>query len=239
MKVLLTGGTSGLGYALTRKIILDSNIELYISYNKSIDKASELSEHPNCTTLQCDFNNPDSVTTLCESIMRIKPDILINNAHNGFEKNHFHKIDYLHFESKFKSNILSTLRITQAFVQQRKTNKLTGKIITVLSSVLINKPPAGWSEYAASKAYLHSMVKSWASEYLKNGITSNAISPEFMHTNMHKEEDERIIEQMTKNHPNKRLLTVDEVTDSIIFLLHSNQYINGINLVLNSGSNIA
>ena len=72
--------------------------------------------------------------------------------------------------------------------------KRKGKIITILTSFLLNSPPIGSSSYVANKAYLKSLTKSWANENIKFNVTSNTISPSFMQTNFTSDVDERIID---------------------------------------------
>src|ERR1019366_7084787 len=116
--------------------------------------------------------------------------------------------------------------------------KKFGKIINIISSALVNKPPIGWSEYVANKSYLLAMSKAWAAECIKFNITSNSISPSFMLTNLTSDTDERVIEQMKEEHPLKRLLTTDEVAEAVVFFTKSSQQINGTNLVINAGTEI-
>lgn len=78
-------------------------------------------------------------------------------------------------------------------------------------------PPIGSSTYIANKAYLEKLTKVWAIENSKFNITSNSISPSFMQTKLTSEIDERIIEQIISNHPLKKLLTVDEVAETVLF----------------------
>ena len=94
------------------------------------------------------------------------------------------------------------------------------------------------AKYAAEKNYLLSMNKSWASENINFNITSNAISPSMMQTNLTKNIDERIIEQMITSHPLKRLLDPSEVANVVKFLVEASSFITGQNLVINSGENL-
>ena len=50
--------------------------------------------------------------------------------------------------------------------------------------------------------------------------------------------DERVVEMATEAHPLHKLLTVEEVADSVQFLCNATSQINGINIVINSGVNI-
>jgi hypothetical protein len=50
--------------------------------------------------------------------------------------------------------------------------------------------------------------------------------------------DERVVEGMVNSHPLKRILTPNEVADSVLFLVNSTQQINGINLIMNAAIDI-
>ena len=132
---------------------------------------------------------------------------------------------------------MPTISITQAAIGVFRKKKF-GKIITILTSALTNTPPIGSSVYIANKAYLQQLTKVWANENIKFNITSNSVSPAFMLTKLTNSTDERIVEQITNNHPLKQLLTTDEVADSVIFLVNSTQQLNGIDLLINAGLNI-
>ncbi|MGB0870306.1 MAG: SDR family NAD(P)-dependent oxidoreductase [Flavobacteriales bacterium] len=238
MNILITGGASGLGAAITKTLAKDSANKVYFTYANSIDKAESITtEFKNTEALRCNFNDISSVNTLCENIPNLNIDILINNALTGHELKHFHKINTEVFKQSFQTNIMSTISISQAALKHFKKKK-DGRIITLLTSYLINKPPVGLSEYVANKSYLQSLVKSWAVEFGKFGISSNAISPSFMFTGLTEDTDERVIDQMIQSHPLKKLLTTEEVAHTVQFLCNATKHINGHNLVINGGENL-
>jgi 3-oxoacyl-[acyl-carrier protein] reductase len=150
---------------------------------------------------------------------------------------HFHKIKAVYFAESFNNNIIPTIRVTQQALLSFRKNKF-GKIITVLSAAILNTPPVGWSEYVATKNYLLSLSKSWATENSSFGITSNCISPAFMKTALTSDTDERIVEEMEKSHPLNKLLTTEEVAENIAWMVQCTQQINGINLIINAGANV-
>ena len=96
----------------------------------------------------------------------------------------------------------------------------------------------GSSVYVANKAYLEQLTKIWAVENAKFNITSTSVSPELMQTHMTKDVDERIIFNIKENHPLKKLLTVEEVAETVFFLCYGSLHLNGVSLVMNSGVNI-
>lgn len=238
MKILVTGGASGLGKEITSLLADKKDSVVYITYNKSVEEARAIcSNHSNVHSIKCDFSNPDDLKKLTEKINEIELDILINNALGSFKKNHFHKLPPDSFVESFTNNILPVILITQNCILKFRKQK-DGRIINILSSAIINTPPIGWSEYVAKKNYLLSLSKSWAVENAAFNITSNCISPSFMQTALNADIDDRLVEQMVQSHPFKKLLTPKEVADSVLFLCTCSKHINGINLVMNAAENI-
>ena len=95
----------------------------------------------------------------------------------------------------------------------------------------------GYSVYSATKAYVEQLSKCWCKENARFGITANSVSPEYMQTKF-SNVDERVIEQMTNEHPLKSLLRPEEVADVIAMLLQSSAQLNGVNIPVNAGQGI-
>jgi len=239
MNILITGGASGLGEAITRSLAPDLSNTIYFTYNTSFSNAEILEKKfPNIKSIKCDFKNASDVNSLKDKIDVLDLDVLINNAYSGAPiKTYFHKISQEDFSSEFMNNIIPAILLTQAAINSFRKKK-SGKIITVLTSFLLNTPPIGSSVYVANKAFLASLVKSWAGENAKFNISSNSISPSFMQTNLTADVDERVLEQIKENHPLKKILTVDEVAKTVLFLVNASSQINGLDVVINAGTAI-
>ena len=239
MNILITGGASGLGKYITETLAENKNNTVYFTYSKSEEKAKKIkSSFKNTISIKCDFSEPSELLSLEDRIKDMDLDVLINNAYCGkINQMHFHKYPPIDFLKDFTDNIIPTITVTQAVIKWFRKKK-NGKIITILSSGLSNVPPTGMSSYIANKAYLEKLTKCWASENSKLNITSNSVSPSFMKAALTDDFDERIVEQMALNHPNKKLITPKEVAEAVLFLTSAGNNINGVDVLMNAGVNI-
>ena len=239
MKILVTGGASGLGVAIVRQAAAVTNNTVYFTYASSATAAAEIERLlPNTRGFYCDFKVPATVDAFLTELSTLEIDILVNNAYVGMSKEHYHKTDSESFLLGFEQNIMPALRITQETLKTFRKQK-SGRIVNIITSAILNKPPLGLSGYVANKAYMLSMSNSWAAEYARLNITSNCVSPSFMETPLTSYTDERLVEQMKEEHPLKKLLTLDEVAATVLFYFTCSNHINGTNLVLNAGMDIA
>jgi 3-oxoacyl-[acyl-carrier protein] reductase len=238
MNFLITGGASGLGYAITKAIAAQyPDSKIYFTFFSSAVASNQLqTDFKNTEGIRCNFFNKQDIETLIKFIENNTVDVLINNALTGLVKQYAHKLNDDDILTSFEADVLVPLKITNAFINVSRKKKF-GKIITILSSAIINMPPAGWALYAANKNYLLSMHKSWAAENKNFNITSNCVSPDFMATPLNAGEDERVVETMITKHPLKKLLTVDEAAQTVLFLCQASQHLNGQNIILNAAQN--
>ncbi len=238
MNIVITGGATGLGGAITEYLATNVENTVYFSYNKSIEKASALENlYPNTKAFHCDFENIDSIEQFILQIEMLQVDVLVNNAFTGLTTKHFHKIDPEFFLNSFKTNIIPVIKISQAILLKFRKQK-SGRVITILSSFVINKPPLGLSEYVANKNYLLSLSKSWAIENARFNITANCISPALMQTDLNSNTGEKLLESMIEEHPLKKLLTVEDVANIVNYFINAPLQINGVNFIVNAASDI-
>ena len=159
---------------------------------------------------------PQSVAKLYEDVEAKAgncPDVLVNNAYVGRPLGtHFYRTQVVDFEESFRVNVAPVIQITQACIAAMRRKK-SGLIITVGTLAARGLPPAGYSVYVATKAYLQQLARCWQSEYSHLGILSMTVLPDFMPTPLHGEMVDHLAEKELQG--KSRLLMPEEVAQCI------------------------
>jgi len=238
MKILITGGASGLGEVITRKLAENDSYFVNFTYCKSAKNAESIeSEFKNTRAFYCDFSDDAGLAEFAEKIDSMDIDVLVNNAVTGLIKKHFHKTEPPEYYRSFHNNVLPVIIITSEALKLFRKKK-SGRIINILSIYTLGIPPAGLSEYSANKAYILSLSNSWAAENGKLGVISNCISPDIMAAGLNRDTDERILQELAKNSKTGKLLTTGETAEAVKYLLTADAVITGRNIEVKPGVNI-
>lgn len=160
-------------------------------------------------------------------------DILVNNAgvtRDGLLMRMSEEDWDVVMETNLKGAFLFTKVFTRIFLKQR-----AGRIINVSSiSGLIGN--AGQCNYAASKAALIGFTKSVARELASRGITSNALAPGFIETDMTSGLSAELREEMMKRIPLKSFGTPEDIANAALFLAGpGGRYVTGQVLTVDGG----
>ena len=184
---IVTGGTRGMGQAISIGLARENNIvfALYRSDEKSAQETLEKMRNYSLESdiLQCDVSNRSSteraVREIGDKYGRI--DILVNNA-GIFDFCFIEDITDEYFDRVFNINFKGQLHMIQACIPYMKKNHY-GRIANA-SSISSTFADCGLIAYAASKAGIDMMTKTAAGELAPYGITVNAYAPGIIHTDM-------------------------------------------------------
>jgi NAD(P)-dependent dehydrogenase (short-subunit alcohol dehydrogenase family) len=237
LNIFLTGGASGLGLEIFQRLSRAGH-DVAFTYNGSAEQAEKnLNDFPKSKKYHCNFNDPKSVEDLVKILGDLEVDVLIHNALPLMNAIQFQKTRIDSLVESFNCSVIPVLKISQICISNFRKKK-SGRIIAILTSYLINKPPIGYSEYVANKAYIHSMAKSWANENSKFGIIVNSISPSIMRTPLNQKVDDRLLENLEASNPLGQLLTISELGELVEFLVDSPRQLTGCNFLMNGGENV-
>ncbi|MCD6419543.1 MAG: 3-oxoacyl-ACP reductase FabG [Synergistetes bacterium] len=237
---LVTGGSRGIGRSIVRELAV-SGYKVVFTYNFRGDMAEDLLQTLardgfRVSYFQLEQSDRDSVRSIVRTVMNDLGaiDILINNAAISQEKP-FEVITDSDWERMLKVNLQGPFMLIQE-VLPFMLRKKWGRIINIVS---IGGQWGGFNQvhYAASKAALISLTHSIAKIYSKYGITSNAVSPGLVLTDM--SSAELLTEQgkqKVKSIPLGRIATPEEIAKVVSFLVSDDaSYITGQTINVNGG----
>lgn len=177
----------------------------------------------------------DSVAQLVEKTIEAfgSVTILVNNA--GITADAMtHKLTSEAWQKVIDVNLTGVFYCTQAVIG-KMTEQGNGKIINT-SSVSGVYGNVGQVNYAATKAGVIGMTKTWAKEYGGKGINVNAVAPGFIETAMVAKVPEKVIDKMKETIPLKRLGVPADIANAYLYLASDeSNYVNGAVLHVDGG----
>ena len=236
--ILIIGASSDIGLDLIKSI--DEECLILAHYNSSDEKLLELSKSINnkIIMLKADLSSEDDILSMLNSIEENYgiPNKIIHLAAPKFENIRFKDVTWDNFQNDINISLKSLIIILNRFLPKLAKEK-RGKIVCMLSSVVLNIPPKALVQYTTVKYAMLGLVKSLASEYSDKNIQINAISPSMVETKFLDNINEKFVELSAHNHPLKRNAKVEDITP-ILKMLISNEsdYIHGVNIPITGGS---
>lgn len=236
---LVTGASRGIGrqIALT---LAGYGAAVVINYNgsqaKALEVVKEIEENGGqAEAVQCNVSEYEKAQELISGVIKKygRLDILVNNA--GITRdNLIMKMSEEDFDAVISTNLKGAFNCIKAVSRQMLKQK-SGRIINIssVSGVMGN---AGQANYCASKAGLIGLTKSVARELGSRGITSNAVAPGFIKTEMTEKLPENVKETMGEQIPLKRFGETKDVAEAVAFLASDEAaYITGQVLMVDGG----
>lgn len=98
---------------------------------------------------------------------------------------------------------------------------------------------AGQTNYAATKGGVIAMAKTWAKEFGRKNLRSNAIAPGFIETNMTHVLPEKVVETVLANTPLRKMGDAEDVANAALYLASDmSKFVTGQVLRVDGGLNL-
>ena len=233
--VFISGGSQGIGKAIAEKLAIE-NYHVIVGYKSNKIKAEEVvnkikNSNGDAIAIYCDISERVSIKKVFNKIGNI--DILINNAGISQPKN-FLDISDEDWSKMLSVNLQGAFRCSQEAIPGMIKNKW-GRIINIAS---IGGQWGGVNQvhYASAKAGLIGLTMSLARIYSGSGITSNAISPGIIKTEMTSWIKDNNKNSILKDIPIGRFGFPNEIAEVVSFLASNHSsYITGQTINVNGG----
>ena len=232
---LVTGASGGIGGAIA-KALYSQGSKVALSGTR-VEPLRALAEElgDRAYVVPCNLSDVDAVKALSKTAADQMGgiDILVNNA--GITRdNLFMRMSDEDWQHVLDINLTSTMHLMKSVMRTMMKQRF-GRIINITSIVGVTGN-AGQVNYAASKAGMIGMTKSFAQEIASRGITANCIAPGFIETAMTAELPEAVIQNMLGSIPQGRMGNADEIAATVAFLASNEaSYITGQTLHVNGG----
>jgi acetoacetyl-CoA reductase len=234
---LVTGGTRGIGLAITERLI-GRGASVAACYTQDAEAAKKLVEaHPEATISlhQCDVSDAQDCRRIVGEVLEEhgRLDVLVNNA--GITRDRtLKKMSPEQWDEVIQVNLSGAFYMSNAVVQPM-LDAGYGRIINI-SSVIGEKGNVGQANYAAAKSGLFGLTKSLALETARSGITVNTVAPGFIATDMVTRLSDEVLEKVVAQVPVGRLGEPEEVARVVEFLADPDSaYITGETYGINGG----
>lgn len=238
-RVFITGASRGIGLAIARRLG-SAGAELHLNA-RSLEKLETVAEalRQSCSvpvyTHAFDVADPEQVKQAFRAYQSTfkELDVLVNNAgvmHNALLA--MSSVDQI--QQTFSSNVLGAIYCSQFATRLMARNK-QGVIINI-GSRIADLGYSGQSIYAASKAALDGLTRSWAKEFSLMNIRVNAVHPGMIDTGLLAGLSEEQKKQVQSNITLGRIGQPDEVAQAVLFLASDmSSYITGQILAVDGG----
>ena len=186
LRILVSGGTSGLGRALAIRLAqAGARVAVFARTPDAI--AALKDEHPEIYSFTADISRKEDIYKIAGIALNALGgiDVLVNNASSlgPVPLRLLMDTDCEDFEAAMQTNLLGPFRLVKAVAPAMLTQKF-GVIINISSDAAVNAY-SKWGAYSVSKAALDHLSRIFNSELQEHGVKSHSVDPGDMRTPLH------------------------------------------------------
>lgn len=180
---IVTGGGSGLGFAIAQKFIENGITTIIAGRDKEKLDAAKEKLGRLCHAKSCDVSDLPSIPKFVDDVIKEfgQIDILVNNAGIN-QKKEFTEVTDEEFQKVITTNLTAVFAMSREVVKHM-LEKNSGCIINISSMAAQYGLPKVIA-YSASKTAIDGMTRAMAVELSPKGIRVNTIAPGFIYSDM-------------------------------------------------------
>jgi len=237
---LITGGTSGLGAAVCKRLAADG-YQVIANYLPGLEDQAHAWQQEfeqlghTCSLAPADVSSDTSCQSMAKTLIEQfgRVDVLVNNA--GITRDaSLKKMSSDQWQAVINTNLSSLFNVCKPLLESMQQHRF-GRIVNI-SSVNAQRGQFGQTNYSAAKAGVHGFTKALAQETARHGITVNTVSPGFINTSMVDAIPENLRKEIISSIPVGRVGEPDDIARAVRFLIDDDaSYITGSEISVNGG----
>jgi NAD(P)-dependent dehydrogenase (short-subunit alcohol dehydrogenase family) len=237
---LVTGGTTGLGYGAAERLIEEGAFVYITGRRQSVLDEAATKLGASAKGLRADATSKSDMLRVAEVIKAEhgRLDIVFANAGGG-HATPLEELTEEQIDSELSINVKGVVLTVQSVLGILKD----GASIVLNASITADMGLPGFAVYAATKAAVRSLARSWTTDLKGRKIRVNSISPGVVPTEgysreqkMTEKEISDYVERVSTEIPLGRVGTAEDIGDALVFLASdSSRYITGIDLIVDGG----
>ena len=238
---VITGGGSGLGYAIAEKFIKEGITTIITGRNEEKLLQAKSNLGALCHYYVFDLNDLEAIPAMTDRILKDheKIDILVNNAGVHLKKPMV-EVKTEEFQQVIHTNLTAVFVLSRE-VARHMIRRKQGNIVNISSMAAKYGIPQVMA-YTAAKSGIEGMTKAMAVELSPDNVRVNCVAPGFIFTNMSSkalDADPERKRKVLSRTPMGKLGESTDVAEAVYFLASDNaKFVTGTVITVDGGNSI-